>query len=262
MNPNVFFKMPDDQRQAIRQKLGIAPDAFVLGTCAMNQGRKMIPDMMRGFFKFAQDKPNARYLMNMDAQSPAGWDLLQLCQMFGWDSSKLIFKAQCEQRGVFELRERYNVMDAHAVLAHREGFGLPLVEAQACGVVSMAIEYCSGAEVCGGGYGVIVGHQNFTEVSTWGGALDYFADPDDFAKQLQWLYDNPAERLAIAERGMKRARTWTWDQSVDNVVTVLERVQNKRRSIPAIQQAPLQLIQPQTQHPDGLKAVELAGSVV
>src|SRR5690606_38396323 len=105
----------------------------------------------------------------------------------------------------------------------------PLVEAQACGVVSMAIEWCSGKEICGDGFGVIVKHRDFTEVSTWGGALDYFADYDDFAAQLQWLYDNPAERHAIAERGMKRARTWTWDQSVDNVVTVLERVQNKRR---------------------------------
>ena len=256
MNPNVFYRMPDAERLAVRAKLGIATDAFVLGSVCMNQGRKSIPGMMRGFFKFAQDKPSARFLMNMDAQSPAGWDLLQLCQMYGWDASKLLFKAQCEQRGVFELRERYNVMDAHAVLAHREGFGLPLVEAQACGVVSMAIEWCSGAEICGDGYGVLVDRIAHTEVSTWGGALDYFADYDDFAKQLQFLYDHPEERHAIAQRGMERARTWTWDASVDNVVKVIERVMDKRRAIPPLPaQAPI--LRPTPPSVDGVRPVEL-----
>jgi glycosyltransferase involved in cell wall biosynthesis len=250
---DTFCRLPDDQRAALRQKLGIAPDAFVFGTVAQNQGRKCIPGMMQGFFKFAADKPSARYLMNMDPQSPAGWDLLQLCQMNGWDAGKLIWRADCDHAGVHLMRERYNVMDAHAVLSHREGYGLPLTEAQACGVVSMAIAYCSGQEICGDGYGVIVKHHPFTEVSTWGGALDYFPDYNDLAARLQWLYDHPAERAAIAERGMERARTWTWDVSVDNVANVLERVMDKRRSI-AVPTAPLiRLPQAIPPNADGIK---------
>ena len=256
IEPDVFFCLPDDHRAAIRQKLNIAPDAFVLGTVAQNQGRKSIPCMMRGFFKFAADKPDARYLMNMDAQSPAGWDLLQLCQMYGWDSSKIIWRADCDRAGVHQMRERYNIMDAHAVLSHREGFGLPLVEAQACGVVSMAIDWCSGHEICADGYGVIVKAHEHTEVSTWGGSLDYFPDYDDLTTQLQWLYEHPAERAAIAQRGMERARTWTWDVSVDNTVKVIERVLNKRRSIAAPMLPIIQLPQAIPQQADGIKPVE------
>ena len=244
MNPNVFYRMPDADRLAVRAKLGIEPDAFVLGTVAMNQGRKDYGHMLEAFFRFATDKPNARYLINADAISPAGWDLNQLCQQHGWDTGKLLFKAQCEQRSVFELRERYNVMDAHVVLAHREGFGLPLVEAQACGVVSMALDWCSGPEVCSGGYGVLIPavkdeYGDYTGYSTWGGAFDKFPDRKAFVEALQRLYDHPEERRAIAQRGMERARTWTWDASVDNVVKVLERVMDKRRAMPQVPLAPM-----------------------
>jgi glycosyltransferase involved in cell wall biosynthesis len=266
MNPNVFFRLPDDQRAAIREKLGIAPDAFVLGTVAMNQGRKDYPHMLEAFFRFATDKPTARYLINADPASPVGWDLNQLCQQNGWDTGKLIYKYQCEQRGVHELRDRYNVMDAHVVLAHREGFGLPLVEAQACGVVSMALDWCSGPEVCGDGYGMLIPclkdeFGDYVSYSTWGGAYDKHPNRKAFVDALQFLHDHPAERAAIAQRGMERARTWTWDVSVDNVVKVLERVQTKRRALPVPQQPPLQVVQPLPQSVDGMRPVPVMEGV-
>lgn len=229
VEPDTFFRLPDDQRAALRQKLGIEPDAFVLGTVAQNQGRKDYPHMLEAFFRFAQDKPNARYLINADAVSPAGWDLLQLCQQQGWDAKKIIWRADCDRLGVHDMKERYNVMDAHVVLAHREGFGLPLVEAQACGVVSMALDWCSGTEVCGNGYGVLIKPLDYVSYSTWGGAYDKHPDMAHFVERLQYLHDHPAERAAIAQKGMERTRTWTWDASVDNVVKVVERVMDKRR---------------------------------
>ncbi len=255
IDPDTFFPLTDQHRAAIRVKLGIAPDAFVFGTVAQNQGRKDIPHMMEAFFRFAADKPDARYLMNMEPQSPAGWDLHQLCQQQGWDAGKIIWRRDCEQRGVLELRDRYNIMDAHAVIAHREGFGLPLVEAQACGVVSMALGYSSGTEICGAGHGVLVKPIEYTTYSTWGGALDKHPDMSDFVAQLERLHKYPDERRAIAVKGMERARTWTWDRSVDNTVNVIERIMSARRQVPPPNQ-PLVMPQPIPQSVDGMQPIE------
>ena len=232
INPDVFFQMPSDQRLAIRKKLEIGENAFVMGVVAQNQGRKDIPHMMEAFFTFAQDKADARLLLNMEKTSPAGWDLPMLCQQWGWDMGKIIWREDCARMGVHEMRERYNVMDVHVVLSHREGFGVPLIEAQACGVVSMALDYCSGTEICGDDHGMLIKPVNYRSYSTWGGALDYHPDMQDFVQKLQRLYDEPTLRQSLAANGMRRARTWTWDQSVDNTVKVLEKIVSDRRGIP------------------------------
>jgi glycosyltransferase involved in cell wall biosynthesis len=266
VNLDKFYRMTDEQRADIRKRLGIEQDAFVLGTAAQNQGRKSIPAMIDGFNRFALDKPTARYILDMEDVSPAGWDIPSLCKQFGWDRSKLIFRADAVRLGVTDLRERYNAMDAHAVISHREGWGLPLTEAQACGVVSMAMDYCSGAEICGNGNGVLIKPVDYTSVSTWGGALDYHPDVQDFADKLQWLHDNPDERRAIARRGMEESRKHTWDAATDAVQGAIEQALSKRRkSVPIVAQiqptiAPVTAA-PQSQ-PDGVAPIELVEKVV
>jgi glycosyltransferase involved in cell wall biosynthesis len=259
IDPNVFFKQPHEQQGATREKLGIAPDAFVVGSVAMNQGRKRWPAMLGAFFEFAKDKPTARFLANTAPQSPAGWDLMQICQQWNWDMSQVIWKHDCERLGVHELRDRYNVMDVHMVIAEREGFGLPLVEAQACGVVSMALDWSSGPEVCGAGFGLLVKtveqQYPYDGISTWGGALNKVPDIADMVKQLQLMYDHPEQRAAIAVKGMTRARTWTWHGGTDNLVQAIERAADKRRKLPLPTQAPMIGPRPPVAvSPDGLKA--------
>ena len=229
---NKFYRLSDTERLALRQRAGIEPGAFVFGTMAQNQGRKSISLMLRAFFEFAQDKPSARYFMDMDPVSPAGWDIPVLCKQYGWDADKLIFRYQAMQAGVVELRERYNLLDAHAVVSHREGFGLPLIEAQACGVVGVAQDYCSGPEVVGGGNGILLRTIDYGIPGTWGGAEDRFVDMADFVHQLQWLHDNPLERAAMAQRGMVEARQHTWDAATDAMQNAVESIVAKRRLIP------------------------------
>jgi glycosyltransferase involved in cell wall biosynthesis len=257
---NVFFPYSDARKTDLRARLNIAPDAFVLGSMCMNQGRKDIPAMLRAFFAFSADKPSARYLMDMEALSPAGWDIPAICQQNGWDAGKIIFRADAARVGL-SLPERYNLLDAHAVIAHREGYGLPLAEAMCCGVVSIALDWCSGTEIAGDGKGILVQALDYTSVSTWGGALDKYADPVDLASKLQWLYDAPHERKAIAQRGMTWSRLQSWDAAADSVQKVIERVIEKRRAVTAPVTAPIPVIAPPASIPqtvDGMmKDVEL-----
>lgn len=217
INPNDFYELSAQQKLELRAKMGLPPDSFIQGTMSQNQGRKDIPDMLRGFFEFAKDKPKAFYLLDMDEVSPAGWNIGHLCEQQGWDKSRLIFRADCQRLGVTELRDRYNLLDAHVVLAHREGYGLPLVEAMACGVVSIAMDYCSGREIVGDGKGLLIKTIDYTTISTWGGAMDYFPDIPDFVSQMNEIYHSPAKRQVIADKGKTWSRQQTWDLAADNV---------------------------------------------
>lgn len=235
---NKFFKHNDETRAALRTKLGLSPDHFLAMTAAQNQGRKCYSLMLQAFFDFAADKPNARYLIDAEATSPAGWDIPALCQQFGWDTGKIIFRADAVRAGIIELRDRYNCADLHMVVSHREGFGLPLVEAQACGVASMALDYCSGGEICGYDEetgqprGYLLTPSEHTEAGTWGGALDRSPDMKGFVNRLQWAHDHADERNAIAQRGMEWARKRHWDDAADATQKVIEQVIAKRRAIP------------------------------
>lgn len=228
---NAFFSMSEMDKRDMRARCGIAPDAFVVGTMAQNQGRKDIPDMLRAFFAFAADKPTARYLLDMDAQSPAGWDIPAVCQQQGWDVSRLLFRADVQRAGIVSMRARYNLLDAHMVISHREGYGLPLAEAMACGVVSIALDYTSGTEICGGGKGVLVAPLDYTSIGTWGGAEDKYPNLTQLTAALQMLHDEPDTRRSIARKGMEWARAQTWDAAADAVARVYDRVLAKRQPL-------------------------------
>lgn len=264
-NLDTFYRLPDERRAAIRAKLGIEPGAFVWGMVAMNQGRKAIPQTLKAFFSFAEDKPTARLLLDMDAQSPAGWDIPAVCQQQGWSAGKLIFKSDCIQRGVTGLNERYNAMDFHSVISYREGFGLPLVESMACGVLTAAQDYSSGTEVVGGGRGVLIPSVDYFQVSTWGGAMDKLPDYEALARLAQHYHDHKEEAAAVAKRGMEWARGYTWDAAADTVFNTLHEIADRRKPAPA-PVASIAPVQPAhtavTPQPDGVaREIELVEKV-
>lgn len=269
IDPNRFYRMRDDERKALRTKMGLDADNFVVIVPAQNQGRKCISQMIRGFFDFAVDKPHARLLLDMEATSPAGWDIPSLCRAYGYDQAKIIFRTDAIRAGVVDLRDRFNVSDLCMVISHREGYGLPLVEGMASGVVSVALDYCSGTEICGFDdvtflpRGILIRPIDYRESGTWGNAEDAFPDMKHLFNRLQWAHDNPAEREAMALRGMEWSRRHTWDESADAVDLALQKVIKKRASIPPAT-VPLMALQAPTAAPvsvDGTKVVELQEAV-
>lgn len=254
---NVFYRLPEAERLALRAKLNIAPDAFVWGMFAQNQGRKNIPDTLRAFFQFASDKPTARLYLDMDQVSPAGWHIPAMCEQFDWDVSKLIFREHAMQAGVTHIRERYNLLDLHSVISHREGYGLPLVESMACGVATMALDWCSGTEIVGDGKGLLIPPIAYTSVSTWGNALDKFPDVSHMVSAAQHMYEHPHERATIAEKGMAWARSQSWTQAIDNTANAIEQAVAKHKPQPqAVQPIIMPIPTAVPTHVDGQKAPE------
>lgn len=88
-----------------------------------------------------------------------------------------------------------------------EGFGLPALEAMACGVPVLLSEIPALRE-------------------TAGSAAEYF-DPGsegDLAEKLQSLLENAERRQELAEKGRKRASQFTWEACVRKTLDVYQRV--------------------------------------
>jgi hypothetical protein len=128
------------------------------------------------------------------------------------------------------LRNRYVLMDAHMVISHREGFGLPLLESMACQVPTIALDWCSGTEIVGEGRGYLVKRQEYMEYGTWGGAKDAFVDLHSLQNALESIYCYPEAAAGIAATGYEWARRQTWDVATDAVEAEIHKAFANQRS--------------------------------
>ncbi|MDH3314522.1 MAG: glycosyltransferase family 4 protein [Gammaproteobacteria bacterium] len=99
----------------------------------------------------------------------------------------------------------YNAATLLALPSKGEGFGLPVVEAMACGLPVIASNRNSLPEVLGG--------------------AGMLFDPDSdqaLAACILRLLREPALRADLRARGLDRARAYTWDAGADTMVCVLE----------------------------------------
>lgn len=226
---NEFTPAEEGEVAALREKMGLAPDSFVMGMYAMNQGRKCISATVAAFHEFARDKANAYLYLDMDKASPAGWDIPTLLEQIGQDPSKVKYREDALKAGIVDLRQRFLLSDVNSVVSHREGFGLPLLEGMACKVPAMALDWCSGSEIAGGDKGALIRRIDYMEYGTWGGAKDAFPDMRDWVNKLNLLYRNPDKRQELANRGYEWAISKTWDAAADAFEDTLRAVVSAQR---------------------------------
>lgn len=143
-----------------REFLGVSEDTFVVGMNAANKGiypnRKAFGENLMAFSLFAKDKPNAVLYIHADpAPTLGGIDIIQLAQAVGLKPDQLIFPDRYSLRGSINhkvLAAIYSSFDVLLAPSMGEGFGIPTVEAQACGVPVIVSDFAASSELCGDGW--------------------------------------------------------------------------------------------------------------
>src|SRR3990167_2210556 len=131
-----IFK-PADKVDA-RRKLGLPQDAFIfsmIGANKENPPRKGFQEALQAFKLFYDKHPESAMLFHIQQRSPAGFPIKEyanylgiLKQLYFVDDYRSMFMSTSDSIAI-----EYNACDALLHPSQTEGFGLCIIEAQACG---------------------------------------------------------------------------------------------------------------------------------
>lgn len=234
----------------IKQALSLPADSFVLGTIMRNQKRKLYPELIRAFEKILQKLDNViaeKTLLYIHSSYPdAGWDFANLIKNSPV-SNQIYFSYVCKSCGaVFAsnfstemqccyrcgqkaavmpnvnngldtkvLTKVINSFDAYVQYAICEGFGMPQIEAAACGVPVFSVNYSAMEDVIGklDATPINIGAR-FKELETE--AVRVYPDENDFvSKMIDFicLPDGIRKRKGLDTR-LLCERNYNWDNII------------------------------------------------
>lgn len=128
---------PLDNVPELRQACGV-DDQFVIGLNQANNDaiRKALPEQMLAFAKFAERKDDVLMTLHTGVHQEGGQDLEAVAENLGiLDKIRVVDQYRYTSGMItpVDLNEWYNVIDVLSATAFGEGFGLPIMEAQAAG---------------------------------------------------------------------------------------------------------------------------------
>lgn len=173
------FKPLDKDK--LRELTNIGADDIIIGTVMRNQQRKRYPELFRDFRKLLDKTKQKNLYLYCHTAYPdvsGGWDIPALIKEYAL-GSKVLFTyvcsncntvipitfqdavTNCPHCGQMELRlsnsengissdalaQIYNLFDLYIQYANSEGFGIPIVEAAACGIPIAVINYSAMEDV-------------------------------------------------------------------------------------------------------------------
>lgn len=187
---------------------------------AAARARYGLPERFVFFLANTDPKKNLRGVLRALAQLQRAGQLELDLVMLDYDESALL--ALLGELGALALRPRivlcgyvpnqelpliYNLAELFLYPSLRESFGIPLLEAMACGVPVITSNTSSMPEVAGDA-AVLV---------------DPFR-PDDIAAAVLRLQNSPAERTELIGRGLRRVQQFSWLETARQVRGVYEEV--------------------------------------
>lgn len=175
VDTNIFKPVQD--KGNLKEQFGIPKDAFIIGSVMRNQTRKLIPDLIEAFNIFMdslskEDQQKTFLYLHTTYPDIECWDIPKLILESKY-SKQLLFTYKCNSTNEFgcstyqdsktysfasnaltlflpsgrnglsnlQLSDVYNLFDLYIQLASCEGFGVPIIEASACGVNCAVIDY-------------------------------------------------------------------------------------------------------------------------
>lgn len=162
---DVFRPRPED-RTDVRDETNLPQDAFVVGMVAANMGspvmhRKAFPQQFKAFAKFRETHTDAVLYVHTNeypsSGGAAGLHLRALAEACGLPRHAVRFtEVFAWELGLSRdsVASLYSAFDVFLNCAMGEGFGVPIIEAQACGVPVIVTDHSAMPELCGSGWTV------------------------------------------------------------------------------------------------------------
>ncbi len=214
--PSIAQKPPDDEIRKVLERYDLAPDSFWLAVGTI-EPRKNYGLLLDAYARMMGECPDS--VMPLCIAGQAGW--LESSLEGRIRSLGIGDRVRC--LGFVEdadLAALYRTCFAFLYPSWYEGFGLPAVEAMACGTAVIALRTTSLPEVVGDG-----------------GILVSVEDVDRYADAMQSLVRSPARRAALRAAASAQAARFSWSRSADMLLDIyrslVDRKSRSRRQAPA-----------------------------
>ena len=205
---------PKDRAEA-RATLCLPLDTFIVLMVMDNTRRKNIPAQIRAFQNFQRETRAKAQLVGVIPNMPAHreWDLDLL-----WSHLRRDGEDECFQH-TFGLSEEslsrfYSASDVLLQCSFSEGFGLPVVEAAACGIPTIATNFGSLPELVKGRGWLVAGEVSYCQpfFNTW----QMVPSLKGMTEALIDAYEHPGQRQEYGQAMLKFvAGECDWDRLVE-----------------------------------------------
>jgi len=213
---NVFH--PDlELRKTQREAVGWT-DKFIIGKVGTNvRERKDWTAAFLALQKFRKYHNDVVMYCHTDVGETRGRDLERLRQnLMIQDITFFPPRTELLLTGVSDItmNNMYNSLDIYLSNSKGEGFGIPTIEAQACGVPVIVSNNTAQPELCGGGWILKRMKPEFDEQSSWEGA----ADPEEIVECLEEAYQEKKSGKLAERKVAARDKALEYD-----IGTVMEK---------------------------------------
>lgn len=201
----LFHPRSTDETRAVLDAHGLVHGQYILAVGTL-EPRKNLAVALRAFMQLA---PALRKRFPLVLVGMKGWHTSALEQQI----APLIAAGEIRQLGYLPREDLATIIAGAATLIYPsiyEGFGLPPLEAMACGVPVITSNVSSIPEVVGD-TGLMLDPQ----------------DMDGFAKGMETLLTAPDVREAMARKALARSAQFTWASCVSQTVEAYRLVLNK-----------------------------------
>ena len=213
VDTKVFHPVSREEKREIRLRNSIPEDAFILLNIAMNKGfRKNFEGLFRAFSIFLENNPDARrdaFLFLHTQKKPKDGVSLPYLASYYFLEDNLLFSSEVDIYTGLEtdrLVKLYNIADAFILLTKGEGFGIPVLEAMACGVPCIVSNNTSMPELVGDhGWLVPIHHKEWNPLGAW------WSIPDEWkaAEAIAEAYNGKnLNKFASASRAFSLQYDW------------------------------------------------------
>ena len=197
IDTSVFRPLDAGERDSARDALKVPRDAFMVAMVGANKGdkppRKGWGEAFAAFARFRKKHPDAVLYCHTVAASVSGIDLRPIAASLGIEKHIIMSSDYAQIAGLYLPPFVAGVMGCADVLLHPsygEGFGLPIVEAQATGTPVIVGDNSAQTELCGAGWKADCQPYWVADDMAWWHAPQI----KNLVQGLEWAYKHRADK--------------------------------------------------------------------
>lgn len=236
VDTNVFKPMDREEARKLTRIPEFTADRFIVGMVAANKGfpsRKAFSENIAAFKVLHDRHPDALlYIHTSDGAHMEGQNLPEYIKFIGLELGKDVILSDqfAYVLGYPEpiMNAFYNAFDVHLLVSKGEGFGIPILEAQACGCPVIVGDWTSMPELCFSGWKVA--KEDAEPEYTQYGAYWYVGHPEAIASKLEAAYHKKGDQR-MRDKAREGAMAYDADLIVEKYwIPYLEKLTERVRT--------------------------------